>query len=110
MYIHVPELVGKIYNHQISGTLYFGMSEDTSANAACATIAGSGYYSCTSTMTGQYLTFVADNAVGLTDNYDSGFFISGISAFSSANLVTGATLTTDRVVRGSLPNFDAYMT
>ena len=64
VYIHVPELVGEIYNHNISGKLKFGLSEDYTENAECATIAGSGYYNCGSTMMGQYLTFVADNEVG----------------------------------------------
>ena len=60
-------------------------------------------------MTGQYLSFKADNAVGLSNNYDSGFFISGISAFSSANMVTGATLTTSRTARPGENSFDAFM-
>ena len=110
VYIHVPEVVTKIYNHKISGKLRFGLSEDYTENAECATIAGPGYYNCGSTLMGQYLTFVADNVVGKTDNYESGFFISGIASFGSENLVTDATLTTDRVVRNSLPDFSDFMT
>lgn len=85
------------------------MNLDSTLNAECATINGSGYYTCGSIMTGQYLSFKADNAVGLSNNYDSGFFISGISAFSSANMVTGATLTTSRTARPGENSFDAFM-
>ncbi len=61
-------------------------------------------------MTGQYLHFIADNAVGVSNNYESGFYISSISAFGSENLVTRATFSTTRALRDSSPSFDTLMT
>ena len=79
------------YGVVIEGYITVGDSTDFMNNPKCVDVEGIGFYTCTSTLRGRYITFISVTIVGSTLE-GAGLAFINLSAYGSTNLVVTSTL------------------
>ena len=79
------------YGVVVEGYITVGDSTDYINNAKCVDVEGIGFYQCTSTLRGRYITFISATIDGSTMD-GAGLAFINFSAYGSTNLVVTSTL------------------